>query len=34
MAKAFDVLNHQFLLVKLQALGISFGSARWFHSYL
>jgi hypothetical protein len=34
LAKAFDVVNHQFLLVKLQGLGIRFCSARWFRSYL
>jgi hypothetical protein len=34
LAKAFDVVNHQFFLVKLQTLGIRFGSARRFRSYL
>jgi hypothetical protein len=30
LAIAFDVVNHQFLLVKLQAVGVRFGLARWF----
>jgi hypothetical protein len=34
LAKAFDIVNHQFLLVKLQTLSIRFGLARWFRSYL
>jgi hypothetical protein len=34
LAKAFDVVNHRFLLEKLRILGIRFGSARWFSSYL
>jgi ribonucleases P/MRP protein subunit RPP40 len=34
LAKAFDVVDHEFLLTKLQELGIKNGSLDWFRSYL
>jgi hypothetical protein len=34
LAKAFDVVNHEFLLTKLLALGIRNDSNQWFRSYL
>ena len=34
MSKAFDSINHNILLLKLQDVGISNSSLAWFHSYL
>jgi hypothetical protein len=34
LAKAFHVVDHEFLLTKLLVLGIRNGSIDWFKSYL
>ena len=34
LRKAFDTVNHEFLLKKLRSLGCSINSVRWFKSYL
>ena len=34
MSKAFDSMNHNLLLVKLQDVGASPLALQWFHSYL
>jgi hypothetical protein len=34
ISKAFDSLNHQVLLGKLDLLGLNYQSLRWFKSYL
>ena len=34
LQKAFDTVNHEILLHKLEAMGLDHGSLKWFSSYL
>ena len=34
LQKNFDIVDHSILLMKLEALDLSHGIVRWFHSYL